>query len=84
LTGSAAVDGQPLPGFSAADCDRVDLNHLAHTVTWRGKASQAIAASQIVRIEIRLNSAKLYAMEIRSSTTPSPQFKQPGEQDAPA
>jgi hypothetical protein len=63
-----AIDGQPLPGFSAADCDRVDLNHLAHTVTWRGKTSQAIAARQNVRMEIRLNSAKLYAMEIRSIT----------------
>jgi len=63
------VEGQSLPGCSAAECDRVDLNHLSHTVTLCGMTSQAIAASQNVRMKIRLNLAKLYAMEVHSITT---------------
>ncbi len=55
-----AADGAPLPGFSYADCDRVDLNHLAHVVTWRGQTTRAIPSGQSVRLGMRLNSARLY------------------------
>lgn len=56
------ADGQPLDGFSHADCDRVDLNHLAYTVTWRGRSDLASLAGTTVRLDIRLQSARLYAL----------------------
>jgi hypothetical protein len=54
--------GVPLPGFSHADSDRVDLNHLAHPVTWRGKSTRALPVGQGVRLDVRMNSASLYAL----------------------
>lgn len=56
------AEGHPLPGFTHADCDRVDLNHLAHTVTWRGQSTLALLPGQSMRLEVRINSAKLYTM----------------------
>lgn len=52
----------PLPGFTHADCDRVDLNPLAQTVTWRGTTTRDLRAGQSLRLDLRLTSARLYAL----------------------
>ncbi len=56
------AEGHPLPGFTHADCDRVDLNHLAHTVTWCGQSTLALLPGQSMRLEVRMNSTQLYTM----------------------
>jgi len=66
--GSARVElqdeqGQPLPGFSAADCDPIDGNFTARTVTWKGKAQVAAAEGKPVRLRFALRAAKLYAFQ---------------------
>ena len=57
-----SADDAPLPGFTHDDCDRVDLNHLAHTVTWRGETTPALPDGRGMRLDVRLNSARLYAL----------------------
>jgi len=59
-----AADGAALPGFTHADCDRVDLNQLAAVVTWRGRTTQALPAGADVRLDVRLTAAKLYAWTV--------------------
>ncbi len=59
-----AGDGAPLPGFSHADCDRVDMNQLAAVVTWRGQTTRALTAGNGVRLDVRLTAAKLYALTV--------------------
>lgn len=56
--------GQPLPGFAHADCDRVDLNPLAHVVTWRGRGDLSSLRGKLVRLDVRLQCARLYAMAL--------------------
>lgn len=68
--GEASVEirdagGAPLPGFTHADCDRIDLNQLACPATWRGKSTLALSADRTVRLDVRLRSARLYALAAR-------------------
>jgi hypothetical protein len=64
-----AADGAPLPGFSHADCDRVDMNQLAAVVTWRGQTTLALPAGNGVRLDMRLQSARLYSVTISKGST---------------
>jgi hypothetical protein len=59
------VDHTPLPGFAHADCDRVDLNQLAAVVTWRGQTTQTVPVGQCLRLDLRLESTRLYALTCR-------------------
>ena len=66
--GSARVElmdeqGRPLPGFSAADCDPIDGNFTARTVTWKGKPDLAGLAGKPVQLRFALRSTKLYAFQ---------------------
>ena len=56
------AEGNPLPGFTHADCDRIDLNHLAHAMMWRDRSTLALPSGQIVRLDMRLQSARLFAL----------------------
>jgi len=58
------ADGAALFSFTHADCDRVDLNQLSAVVTWRGQNTRALPAGNGMRLDVRLTSAKLYAMAI--------------------
>ena len=62
----ADARGVALPGFAAADCDPLLGNHLARTVTWRGRADLGALAGKPVRLVFRLRNAKLYAFQFRS------------------
>jgi hypothetical protein len=63
------VEGVPLPGFTHADCDRVDLNQLAAVVTWRGQTTRVLPAGNGVRLDMRLQSARLYSVTISKGST---------------
>lgn len=61
-------EGTALTGFTHADCDRIDLNHLRCAVTWRGRTTEAFSAGQIVRLDVQLQSARLYAAAFERNT----------------
>jgi hypothetical protein len=68
-TSSAALlgeNGQPLPGFSAADCDPIRGDSIGRTVTWKGKSDVSTLAGRTVRVAIELKDAKLYALQFTS------------------
>lgn len=50
----------PIPGFTQADCDRVDLNPLCHPMTWRGRSDLGRTAGKPIRIEFVMRSSKLF------------------------
>lgn len=53
-------DGVPIEGFAHADCDRVDLNHLEHKVTWRGNSDVSTLANRPVRLDFKMQMSTLY------------------------
>ena len=66
------ADQTPLPGYTHADCDRVDLNPLAAVVTWRGQTTGALPAGQCVRLHLQLESARLHALACRPAGMRAP------------
>ena len=55
--------GQPMPGFTLDECDRVLFNDVAYTVKWKGNSDVSALAGQPVRLRIAMRSAKLYAFQ---------------------
>lgn len=53
--------GEPIPGFSAADCLPITGDGLALSVRWRGKGSLAPLAGHTVRVHFDLTRGSLYA-----------------------
>lgn len=58
-----SADGQTLPGFTLAECDRVYHNNIRKTVSWKGKSSLAALAGQPVRLRLMMRDCKLYAIQ---------------------
>jgi len=54
-------DGQPLPGFSAADCDEVFGDTVDRTVSWKDSADISRLAGTPVKLRFVLKDADLYA-----------------------
>ncbi|MBI4556955.1 MAG: hypothetical protein HY706_05170 [Candidatus Hydrogenedentes bacterium] len=70
--GSARVailgtDGQPVPGFSVDDSDKIMGNDVAYTVTWNGRADVGALRGQTVRLRFEMRAAKLYAFQFVKS-----------------
>jgi hypothetical protein len=57
------ADGTPIPGLTAADCDRIYHNNVARTVTWRGKADLSAWSQKPVRLRMQLHNCRLYAIQ---------------------
>jgi hypothetical protein len=55
--------GEPLPGFSLADCDELFGDTLDRTVTWRGQSDTSSLAGQPVRLRFQLRDAAVYAFQ---------------------
>ena len=55
--------GQPVPGFTLDECDRVLFNDVAYTVQWNGSSDLSAMAGRPVRLRIAMRSAKLYAFQ---------------------
>ncbi|MFM9888325.1 MAG: hypothetical protein ACKVQT_35310 [Burkholderiales bacterium] len=56
------AQGQPLPGFSFADCDEQFGDSLDRTVTWKGITDVASLAARPVRLRFRLRDAEIYSL----------------------
>ena len=58
--------GQPLPGFSLADCRELIGNEIARIVTWQSGRDVSDLAGQSVRLRIQLKDADLYSFQFTS------------------
>jgi hypothetical protein len=56
-------DGQPLPGYTLADCDRIYHNNIRKTVTWKGESALTALAGQPIRMKLVMRDCKLYAFQ---------------------
>lgn len=54
--------GKPLPGYAAADCDKIIGNEIKRTVTWKGRHSLRDLAGKPVRLRFRMVDADLYSL----------------------
>ena len=59
------ADGQPIPGFTLADCEEIGGNFIDQRVYWKGKPDVSSLAGKPVRLHINLKRAKLYAFQFR-------------------
>ena len=57
------ADGQPIPGFTLADCEEIGGNFIDQRVYWKGNPNVASLAGKPVRIHLKLKRAKLYAFQ---------------------
>ena len=57
------ADGEPLPGYSLADSDRIYHNNLRKIVSWKGRSDLSSVAGQVVRLKFQLRDSKLYALQ---------------------
>ena len=55
--------GRPLPGFSMADSDPIDLNQLSAAVTWRNNPDVSSFQSKAVRLMFSMRRASLYTFQ---------------------
>ncbi|MCX6992103.1 MAG: hypothetical protein NT011_03055 [Kiritimatiellaeota bacterium] len=56
--------GNPIKGFTQADCDRVDLNPLCHSMTWRGQSNLGQTAGKPIRLEFFMHASKLFTFQL--------------------
>lgn len=57
------ADGQPLPGFTLADCEEIGGNFIDQRVCWKGCADVSSLAVRPVRVHVKLKRTKLYAFQ---------------------
>lgn len=55
--------GDPLPGYTIADCDPFSGDALRQPVTWRGKSDVSAFAGRTVRLRFELHNADLFAFQ---------------------
>jgi hypothetical protein len=58
-------DGSPIAGFSAEDCDVINVDSVEHEVHWAGNPDLGALAGQPVRLQFSLRNARLYAFQLR-------------------
>ncbi|MBL8848398.1 MAG: hypothetical protein JNG89_01885 [Planctomycetaceae bacterium] len=58
-----SVDGQPIPGFTAADCDPLTSDSVRHVVSWKGNADCAPLQGSPIRLVFHVKQSKLFAFE---------------------
>ncbi|MBI5775530.1 MAG: hypothetical protein HZA89_17555 [Verrucomicrobia bacterium] len=57
--------GQPLPGFTLADCPPIFGDALERAVTWKGGGDVSALAGKTVRLRFAMKDADLYALRFR-------------------
>lgn len=55
------ADGNPIPGFTLADCEEIGGNYIDQTVYWKGNHDVSPLAGKPVRIYFKLIRAKLFS-----------------------
>ncbi len=58
--------GQPVPGFSLADCAEIYGDKLDAVVTWKNNADVGALAGRTVRLRFSMSDADLYAVRFRA------------------
>ncbi len=53
--------GNPIPGFTLAECEEVGGNYIDQTVYWKGNHDLSALAGKPVRVYFKLTRAKLYS-----------------------
>lgn len=59
----ARATGEPLPGFTFAQCDPVTGDAPDHSVSWQGQRDISAFAGAELRLRLRLRRARLYALQ---------------------
>ena len=67
-SGSARVallgaDGNPLPGFTADDCEPISADAIDHEVRWKQGPEVAALSGKPVRVQLTMRNAELYALQ---------------------
>jgi hypothetical protein len=62
--------GQPIPGFTAADCLEVIGNEIDRTVRWKSGSDLKTLAGKTVRLRFVLTDADLFALRFASGNEP--------------
>lgn len=57
--------GQPLAGFSMADCDQVIGDEIARTVSWKTRTDLGALAGRPVRLRFEMKDADLYSLQFQ-------------------
>ena len=61
------ADGNPIPGFTLADCIEIHADDIARVVRWKHGSSVARLAGQPVRLRFRMQDADLYSLRFREA-----------------
>lgn len=57
------AEGQPVPGFTLADCRPITTDAIDHRVRWTGGTDLSTAVQGPVRLRFRIQNADLYAIQ---------------------
>ncbi|MES2792879.1 MAG: hypothetical protein V4719_24920 [Planctomycetota bacterium] len=57
------TDGNPIPGFTLADCEEIGGNFVDQLVYWKGNCDVGSLAGRPIRVYLKLKRAKLYAFQ---------------------
>ena len=55
--------GQPIPGYSLADCDELFGDTLDRTVTWADRSEVGDLAGRVIRLRMVMSDADLYSLK---------------------
>lgn len=58
--------GQPLPGYTLANCDKIYCDTLDRVVTWKSQSDLSALDGKPIRLRIVLHDADLFSMQFRS------------------
>jgi hypothetical protein len=58
-------NGRIVPGFSANECDPINGNYIARTVTWNKKKDLSHLAGKVIKLRFMMRNTKLYAFQFR-------------------
>jgi hypothetical protein len=63
--------GNPIPGFTVAECDPISVDSTRKMVSWRGNDDLRRLAGKVVRLQLRMQKAKLFALQFISGDSGS-------------
>lgn len=61
------AEGNPLPGFTLAECIEIHDDDIARVVRWKNGSNVAHLAGQPVRLRFRMQDADLYSLRFREA-----------------
>lgn len=58
-----SVDGKPISGFSADECDPINGDYISKDVTWHGSSDISSLIGRGVKLRFIMRDAKLFAFQ---------------------